>query len=96
MMSFDEENTMICEQGMEAEANKNIDKAIELYESLLERRFDGTHPYRSLCEIYHKQKRFKDEIRVIKALKKVTPSWRYKEADKYRWYDKRLAELSKR
>lgn len=93
---IDLENTRLCEEGIEAENNGNINKAIELYELLLQRRFDGTHPYFSLCQIYHKQKRYNDEIRVIELLREVTPKWRYKEADKYRWYDKRYLELTKR
>ena len=90
---YDVENTKLCEQGIEAENNNDIKKAVELYELLLSRKFDGTHPYRQLCEIYHKQKLYKEEIRVIKCLRKVTPKWRYDEANKYRWYDKRYSEL---
>lgn len=92
-LAIDLANTEMCEQGIAAEHEGNIEKAIEIYETLLKRKFDGTHPYRSLCTIYHKQKRFDDEIRVIKCLRKVTPAKRYKEQNKYRWYDKRYEEL---
>ena len=93
---FDLENTNMCYQGMDAQRAGDIQKAINIYEALLQRGFDGTHPYRGLCEIYHKQERYADEIRVIKQLIKVTPKARYNEGDKYRWYDKRLKELTKK
>lgn len=89
----DVKNTEMCEVGIKALNNGDVEKAIQIYEELLKRKFDGTHPYRSLCELYHKQGRYNDEIRVIESLRKVTPHWRYKEADKYRWYDKRYEEL---
>lgn len=91
---IDLNNTKLCEQGIDAEREGDIDLAIKIYENLLRSEFDGTAPYRSLCDIYHKQKRYDDEIRVIKRLRKVTPKQRYKTEDKYRWYDKRYEELT--
>lgn len=91
---FDLENTDMCYQGMQAQKEGNIEQAISIYEKLLDRNFDGTHPYKELCIIYDKQKRYEDEIRVIKQLKKVTPKDRYKEGNKYRWYDERLKKLT--
>lgn len=90
---FYKECQRICELGIRAEQKGDIENAIKAYEDLLSHGFDGTHPYRALCEIYHKQKRTNDEIRVINRLREVTPKERYKESDKYRWYDKRYKEL---
>lgn len=90
---IDIENTNMCNQGMQAERAGNIEQAIQIYESLLQRGFDGTHPYKELCIIYHKQQRYTDEIRVIHRLIQVTPKDRYKEGNKYRWYDERLKQL---
>ena len=86
--------TKMCEEGIQAQKNGDINKAIQIYETLLQQGFDGTHPYRQLCDYYHKQKMFKEEIRVIKRLRQVTPKDNYKEWDKYRWYDKRYKELT--
>jgi tetratricopeptide (TPR) repeat protein len=85
----------LCKAGIEAQGNGEIEQAINIYELLLSRNFDGTAPYRGLCEIYHNQGRFKEEIRVIKHLRKVTPKERYK-SNKYRWYDKRYDDLISR
>ena len=93
---FDIENTNMCNQGMQAQRTGNIEQAIMIYEALLQRGFDGTHPYKELCGIYHKQKRYADEIRVINRLRQVTPKDRYKEGNKYRWYDERFNELTKK
>lgn len=86
--------TNLCQKGIEARNNGNIEQAIQIYELLLSKKFEGTAPYRGLCEIYHEQRKFQDEIRVIKQLRKVTPKERYKSANKYRWYDKRYDELT--
>ncbi|GED16765.1 hypothetical protein AM501_26890 [Aneurinibacillus migulanus] len=43
----------------------DMQKAIEIYEHLIEVGYDGPHPYQRLAIIYRKQKQFKDEIRVL-------------------------------
>lgn len=91
---IDRANTDLCFKGIEYQKQGDMQKAIDCYEELLARGFDGTHPYRSLCEYYHKQKMYDDEIRVIRTLKKNVPARAYKEQDKFRWYDKRLKELT--
>lgn len=91
---FDCECTDLCEKGLKAQGNGDIEEAIQIYELLLSRNFEGTAPYRGLCEIYHKQEKYQDEIRVIKQLRKVTSKERYKSGNKYRWYDKRYDELT--
>lgn len=88
------ECTDLCNKGLKAQSSGDIEQAIQIYELLLSRNFEGTAPYRRLCEIYHKQKKFQEEIRVIKQLRKVTPKERYKSGNKYRWYDKRYDELT--
>lgn len=44
----------------------DLDKAIALYEQNIAEGFDGNHPYDRLAIIYHKQKRYEDEKRVLK------------------------------
>lgn len=53
--------------GIEAEKAGNLEEAIQLYEINVAQGFDGTHPYKRLAIIYRKQKRYDDEIRVLKA-----------------------------
>ncbi|WNQ09617.1 tetratricopeptide repeat protein [Paenibacillus aurantius] len=58
-------------KGSEYEKEGKIELAIELYEKNVEKGFDGSHPYDSLCDIYRKQKRINDEIRVLRKAIKV-------------------------
>jgi tetratricopeptide (TPR) repeat protein len=51
--------------GIKAEKNDDSEEAIRLYEQNVSARFDGSHPYKRLAIIYHKQKRYDDEIRVL-------------------------------
>lgn len=53
--------------GIEAEKAGDIDRAIELYEQNVKEKFDGNHPYDRLAIIYHKQKKYDDEERVLLA-----------------------------
>ena len=52
--------------GKDAEKNGDIEAAIRLYEENVRERFTGSHPYNRLAIIYHKQKRYEDEKRVLR------------------------------
>jgi tetratricopeptide (TPR) repeat protein len=54
-------------RGIELEKAGEVDKAIELYEQNVAEGFDGNHPYDRLAIIYHKQKRYEDEERILLA-----------------------------
>ena len=49
----------------EAEANGDIDRAITLYEKNIKKGLADSFPFDRLLVIYRKQKRYKDELRVI-------------------------------
>jgi hypothetical protein len=70
--------------GIEAEMVGDVGKAVSLYEqNILPGSYFTTHPYRRLCVIYRRQKRFEDEKRVIvSALARLegrqnTKEWQY-------------------
>ena len=52
--------------GIAYEKAGNIDEAIKLYEYNVAHRFAGQHPYNRLAIIYRKQKKYDEEIRVLK------------------------------
>ena len=52
--------------GIAYEKADNIDEAIKLYEYNVAHRFTGQHPYNRLAIIYRKQKKYDEEIRVLK------------------------------
>lgn len=64
MSTFDEcvERNLL---GQKHEAVGRINEAIELYEKNIQENFIGSHPYYRLVDIYHKQKRYDDEIRIL-------------------------------
>ena len=51
--------------GAEAEANGDIQQAVKLYEQNIKRGIADSFPFNRLLVIYRKQKRYKDELRVI-------------------------------
>lgn len=53
-------------KGIALEKEGNIASAIEVYEANLKIGYPATHSYKRLMVIYHKEKRYEDEIRVIK------------------------------
>jgi hypothetical protein len=53
------------QSGAEAEANGDIERAITLYEKNIKRKMADSFPFDRLLVIYRKQKRYKDELRVI-------------------------------
>ena len=54
-------------RGRQLEQKGNIGKAIQLYETNIQDRFNGTHPYNRLRIIYTKQQHYQDAIRVCRA-----------------------------
>lgn len=77
--------------GAEAEKNGDIDTAIMLYERNVAERFDGSHPYKRLATIYRKQKRYADEVRVLRtAIQVFSNIDRQDVHDKLIWFKERL------
>lgn len=52
--------------GIEAEKNGDVEAAVKLYESNVAEQADTPHSYKRLAIIYRKQKRYDDEISVLK------------------------------
>lgn len=52
-------------KGIVLEKEGRIDEAILLYEFNVKHRCDGDHPYERLAIIYHRLKRYDDELRVL-------------------------------
>jgi hypothetical protein len=50
-----------------AEQDKEVEKAIKLYEDLISMKYPDPFPFQRLMILYRKEKRYKDEIRVINA-----------------------------
>lgn len=73
-------------RGIESEKNDDTEEAIAEYEKNVAAGFDGSHPYKRLAIIYRKQKRYDDEIRVLKAAVKVFS----KNNTKLEWFSERL------
>ena len=64
----------------EYKSNGFYEQAIELYELNIADRFEGSAPYTQLAFIYRQEKRYEDEVRVLKIaidlysqLKKTSP-----------------------
>jgi tetratricopeptide (TPR) repeat protein len=53
------------QQGASAEAEGNTERAVEMYESSIKKGIADPFPFDRLLVIYRKQKKFKDELRVI-------------------------------
>jgi hypothetical protein len=53
------------EQGAAAEAEGNTKRAIELYESSIKKGIADPFPFDRLLVLYRKQRKYKDELRVI-------------------------------
>lgn len=53
------------QQGAAAEAEGNTKRAVELYESSIKKGVADPFPFDRLLVIYRKQRKFKDELRVI-------------------------------
>jgi len=55
----------INQKGIQYEKKGEIDKAIEQYELVISKNFEGNYPYDRLAIIYRKRKQIDDEIRVL-------------------------------
>src|SRR2546423_13902397 len=53
------------QSGNEAEASGDLDQAIKVYEKNIKKEIADSFPFDRLMIIYRKQKRYKDELRVI-------------------------------
>ena len=78
--------------GAEEEAKGNLDQAAKHYEAAIKDERPDEVPFNRLMIIYRKQKRFKDELRVIKRGIKMFEDFYRKSSSKSR--GKKLADLS--
>lgn len=80
-------------KGIAFEKQSDIDSAIEAYENNLRIGYLANHSYNRLMIIYHREKRYEDEVRVIKkAIEVFSPDARYSK-DVAKWQE-RLNKLS--
>lgn len=75
-------------KGIAYEKEGNIKFAIKIYEKNLEIGYPATHSYNRLMIIYHKEKRYEDEIRVIKKAIEVFSSDARYSKDVIKWQDR--------
>lgn len=75
-------------EGIAFEKQGDTASAIEVYEKNLEMEYPATHSYIRLMIIYHKEKRYEDEMRVIKkAIEVFSPDARYNK-DVIKWQER--------
>ena len=79
--------------GEEEEQKGNIDKAIQYYEAAIKDEKADELPYNRLMILYRKEKRYKDELRVINKGIKVFTDF-YKKSTANRGAGKKLSALS--
>lgn len=79
-------------EGIAFEKQGDTASAIEVYEKNLEMGYPASHSYNRLMIIYHKEKRYEDEIRVIKKAIEVFSLNANYNADVIKW-QKRLSKL---
>ena len=86
-------------QGIEYEKQGLVDKAIILYEENIEDFDEGSHPYKRLAIIYHKQKKYEDERRVLEqavyVFKYIVSNKRMDKEPKLKYFNDRLKKLNK-
>lgn len=80
-------------KGITYEKEGNIKAAIKIYEKNLEIGYPATHSYTRLMIIYHKEKRYEDEVRVIKKAIEVFSSDSRYNKDVAKWQE-RLNKLT--
>ena len=68
-----------------------VDRAVELYELVLSRKFDSSGPYDRLIGIYSNQARHKDVMRVAEAALAHVHTYE----DKRAWYERMRAEAQR-
>lgn len=100
-MDIEERNVNDNFKGIEYEKAGNIDAAIKIYEKVVARKFDGSHPYDRLCVLYRKQGNLEaEEVVLKKAIKIFTnianDGHRDDGAPKLARYQKRLETVHKK
>lgn len=99
-MTNEDRNVFDNLKGKEYEKIGEIDKAIQLYERVISRKFDGSFPYDRLCILYRKQGDYASEEAVLeKAIlmfTKIAKSGRDDRLPKLEHYKKRLDSLHKK
>lgn len=99
-MDKEERNVTDNFKGIEYEKSGNIDEAIKIYEKVVARKFDGSHPYDRLCILYRKQGNLEAEEAVLKkAIKiftEIANNGRDDGLPKLQRYQKRLETLHKK
>lgn len=79
-------------EGIAFEKQGDTASAIEVYEKNLEIGYPASHSYNRLMIIYHREKKYEDEIRVIKKAIEVFSLDANYNADVIKW-QKRLSKL---
>ncbi len=82
-------NRFLRAQNLEQVAR--VDEAVELYETILEARFDSIGPYDRLIEIYSHRAAHRDVVRVADAALEAVHTY----PEKRRWYEQMRAEALK-
>ncbi|MCM1121799.1 MAG: tetratricopeptide repeat protein [Ruminococcus flavefaciens] len=99
-MNKEERNVTDNLKGIEYEKAGDIDKAIEIYEKVVSRKFDGSHPYDRLSILYRKRGDFASEEAVlnkaIAVFTMVAKSGRCDGPKKLLRYQKRLETVHKK
>lgn len=99
-MDKEERNVTDNFKGIEYEKSGNIEEAIKIYEKVVSRKFDGSHPYDRLCVLYRRQGNLEAEEAVLrKAIKIFTQIAHDGRADgqpKLEHYQKRLEIVHKK
>ena len=99
-MDKEERNVTDNLKGIEYEKSGDVEKAIELYERVVSRKFDGSHPYDRLSILYRKQGNYEAEEAVLKkaisVFSKVAESGRCDGPEKLERFQTRLNKLHKK
>ncbi len=99
-MDNEERNVTDNLKGIEYEKAGDIDTAIEIYERVVARNFDGSHPYDRLSILYRKRGDFKAEEAVLKKaiaiFTRVVKDGRCDGPEKLSRYQMRLEKLYKK
>lgn len=99
-MDKEELNVLDNQKGIAYEKAGNIEKAIETYEKVVSRKFDGSLPYDRLSILYRKQGNFDAEEIVLKkaiaVFTQVVKNGRLDGPPKLERYQKRLESLYKK
>lgn len=87
-------------KGIAYEKSGNIENAIKIYEKVVSREFDGSHPYDRLCVLYRKQGNLDAEeavlIKAIKVFTQIANNGRDDGQPKLDRYKKRLETVHKK